>query len=445
MKYKLSLPIRILKSWVRFLHNKIFYRHFIVVGGENVPPDGTPTLIPSNHQSCMLDPLGILFAMDHHAKFMTRGDIFKKPLLNKLLRAIGLLPVFRMGWDGLDAVRDNNKSFDECENELISGRHIVIFPEGMHQDIHTLGEFSHGYTKLAFDAAKRANFEKDVFIQPCVNHYSNYWHMRADLVIKFGEPLNLRDYYELYQTKPRTAQREVNKVIHQRMSDLMLDVRDTANYEAIDYIRETYGKDYARKHGADPKKLDQKLVTDKALVAKLESISAEKPDMMKAIYDETISLKKATELLGVRDWVIAQNVAFFSVFVRILGLILLFPAFFVGLFPNLFVYLLPNLITKSLKDKMFSASIYLGISVVSIPLLSILTFFIVWGITSCWIAALVYTALIIPLGLLAWGYRKGYIKTRGLLRWALTNDQTKNKITTLRKNLFTQLDELIEK
>ena len=54
------------------------------------------------------------------------------------------------------------------------------------------------------------------------------------------------------------------------ISSLMLDIRDLDNYDSIDFIRTTYGTDYAKTKGIDPNDLPERLLTDKELVAKLD-------------------------------------------------------------------------------------------------------------------------------------------------------------------------------
>ena len=93
---------RVFKSYLRFLHNKIYYKKTYSINSENIPADGTPLLIVSNHQNCLNDPLGILFTInDRKINFITRADVFAiSPLANKFFRSIGLLPAFRMNVDG---------------------------------------------------------------------------------------------------------------------------------------------------------------------------------------------------------------------------------------------------------------------------------------------------------------------------------------------------------
>ena len=87
------------KAYVRFLHDKIYYKETYVVNPEAVPAEGTPCLIVSNHQNCMNDPLGLVTSFhDRKLHVITRADVFMvSPVADKFLRAIlnketGLLP-----------------------------------------------------------------------------------------------------------------------------------------------------------------------------------------------------------------------------------------------------------------------------------------------------------------------------------------------------------------
>ena len=197
------------KAYVRFLHDKIYYKETYVVNPEAVPAEGVPCLIASNHQNCMNDPLGLVTSFhDRKLHVITRADVFMvSPVADKFLRAIGLLPAFRLDYEGEGALGKNAETFRASEQALIDGKTLLMYPEAGHQDKRWLGTFSFGYTKMAFEAAELGNFEKEVFILPACNHYSHYFGMRNRMLVKFGTPISLQPYYELYKTKPRTAQR----------------------------------------------------------------------------------------------------------------------------------------------------------------------------------------------------------------------------------------------
>jgi hypothetical protein len=188
---------------------------------------------------------------------------------------LGLNPAFRLDFDGKELLWKNRDMFKNVEEKLLAGETVLMYPEGRHQNKHWLGDFSHGYTKLAFETAALGNFEKDVWIVPCYNHYSSYKDIQHDVVIKFGEPVSLKPYYELYQSKPRTAQRQVNEAVREQILDMMLHISDLENYKAIDFLRNTYGCKFAETNGFKANYLPDKLEADKIFVKKFEEAKVE--------------------------------------------------------------------------------------------------------------------------------------------------------------------------
>lgn len=441
-----SIWFRLFRAYLRFIHNRIYFRHVTYVGLDNIPENGTPLIIACNHQNCMNDPLHILFSLKRKASFLTRADIFAKPLLNKFLRSIGLLPAYRMNFDGEDALANNAATWQITGDELLRGRTVVIFPEAGHQDMHWLGDFSLGYIRLAFETAERDNFETDIQILPACNHYSNYFHMRTDVVIKYGTPISLKQFYDTYKTKPRTAQREANKLVRNQIESLMLDIKDLPNYDAIDYIRNTYGKHFAEQNGANSKHLDEKLVTDKQLVDRLDAYSATNPQKAALLYNDTIKLKDETLALGVRDWNFEKPFSTFQTIVYAFGALLLLPLFTFALVPNLAIYLFPKLITRKLKDKLFTSSVNFGLSaVVSIPILYTAMFFIDWYLLNSTVLALIHIMLLPLLGLFAWQYMITFIKSISKLRFKKFKKSGKiHEIAALRTSLWKRLDLIVK-
>ena len=93
---------RAFKSYVRFLVEKIYYRRTYYINKDNVPVDGTSLLVVSDHQNSMNDALGILMSIeDRVVHFIVRADVFAlSTFADKFLRSIGLLPAFRLNWEG---------------------------------------------------------------------------------------------------------------------------------------------------------------------------------------------------------------------------------------------------------------------------------------------------------------------------------------------------------
>jgi 1-acyl-sn-glycerol-3-phosphate acyltransferase len=441
-----SIAYRIFKSYVRFFHNRIYYRHIYNVQTENIPASGTPLMIVSNHQNCLNDALGILFSMhDRKPYFIMRADVFDyHPILNKFFRGLGLLPAFRIDFEGIDALSKNKDTFLLSEQMLLDGNTLVMFPEAGHQEKRWLNNFTFGFTKMAFEAAALGNFETDILILPSCNHYSDYFQLQEQILIKYGTPISIKPFYELYKTRPRTAQRQLSTLVRKQIESLMLDIRDLDNYEVIHFLRNTYGKRFAKQHQYDEEKLPDRLLSDRLLVAGLEKIKANgKEDELGKHYAEALTLQKGIADMKINDALFDRCPSWMAITGRILALILLFPLWLFSLWPNALHYVLPTILINRMTDKMFYGSFLLIFSImITIPLFYTLTFVLTWIYANVWLALACLAALPL-LGLFAWYYRKFFKQTIQALRFRI-NFKTKkmNNLRVLRKGLFEGLDKL---
>ena len=434
------------KAYLRFFHDKIYYKKTYKINSEAIPADGTPLLIVSNHQNCLNDSLGLVFSFqDRKPHVITRADVFSvSPIVDKFLRSIGLLPAFRLDYEGESALSKNAATFQVSEKALIDGKTVIMYPEAGHQDKRWLGTFSFGYTKMAFEAAEMGHFEKDVVILPACNHYSHYFGMRNRVLVKFGSPISIRPYYELYKTKPRTAQREVNKLVREQISNLMLDIRDLDNYDAIDFIRVTYGDDYAKVKGVDPDDLPERLLVDKELVEKLDAAKNVDEMGINRLYQEARLWKQGMEELGITDDHLKQGVNPITLGFKLLLLLMLFPLWMFSWWPSMPVYWIPMSIFKAkMKDPMFEGTLLYGSAVLfTIPLFSLITLLVV-GLNCGWGLALIYVALFPLLMLFCWKYTIIGKKTLQSLK-CLMAPSVVEKLKQMRKNLHKKLNEIIK-
>ena len=440
--------LKAFRSYLQFVNSGLYFRKEHVIGLENVPANGTPVVIVANHQNCLNDPLCVCLKLtDRRMNFLARANVFKNPIFNKALRAMGLLPAYRMGYEGLAAVRNNQATFEDAGQSLKDGETVMLYPEAGHQDKRWLGTFKLGYLRIAFAAAENMGFEQDIMVLPSCNHYSNYFHARTDMLIKFGKPISLKPYYESYKEAPRETMVEVNKIVREAIKEMMLHIEDIENYDAIDFLRENgYGKKYARSHGYKVNYLPARLLSDQCLVNDLQKAKDEHPEEMKKVYADTLELAKGIEELKIRDWLFERNPGAEALLLRGLGLVTLSPLFAVSIIPTGLLFVIPEIFMKRMiKDQMFVSSFNVAVSAfVSVPVCMIIPAILLGCLVGPW-WGIGYAVAFPFMFILAWNYIRLLKKFAGT--WNFTRRKNKRKVAglrSIRKDIFKTLDSFLQ-
>ena len=443
-----NLLLKAFRYYLQFVNSGLYFRKEHMVGIENVPVNGTPCVVVSNHQNCLNDPLSVVLNLtDRRMNFIARANVFNNPIAGAFLRKIGMLPAYRMSHEGLAAVSKNKDMMNASSNALCDGETLMMYPEAGHQDKRWLGTFKIGYLKIAFEAAEKFNFERDVMILPSANHYSNYFHARTDMLIRFGEPISLKPYYEEYKAEPRATMMKINEIVRERIKELMLNIEDLEHYDQIDFLRETgYGRKYAIEHGYKFRYLPSRLLSDQKLVSALQEATKEHPEEMEKIYEDTAELHKGLKELKIRDWLFIRDHKLPMAILRGLWLLLLLPLFILSIIPTGLLFLIPKFFLKAwIKDRMFYSSFHVGVSVfVSVPICLILPFVLLAIFANIW-WALGYLVAFPFMFVLAWNYMRLFWRFIGTCRYVKRSNQPAiNKLRDLRTSIYNRLDKLVK-
>ena len=441
--------LKAFRTYLQFVNSGMYFRKEHVIGLENVPANGVPVVLVSNHQNCLNDPLCVCLKLtDRRMNFLARANVFNNPIFNKFLRSLGLLPAYRMSYEGFSAVSKNQQTFDDAGEALLDGETVMLYPEAGHQDKRWLGTFKIGYLRLAFAAAEKGEWQQDVIILPSCNHYSNYFHARTDMMIKFGKPISLKPYYERYKEAPRETMMEVNKIVRAAIQEMMLHIDDLEHYDQIDFLRETgYGRKFAMENGFKFSYLPSRLLSDQKLVSNLQTAYEKYPEEMEEVYKDTARFSSALKRLKIRDWLFIRNPKMEAPILRGLGLLLLLPLFLVSIIPTALLFIIPEIfLKKMIKDHMFISSFNVAVSVfVSVPLCLILPVILLWVFSGFW-WALGYFVAFPLMFILAWNYIKIFLKFKGACHFVAKKNRAEiEELKTLRQSIYDRIDALIKK
>lgn len=175
-----------------------------------------PTLIISNHPNSLFDALVIVAYVPAKICFLTRGDIFKHPVANVVLRSLHMLPIYKRSQDADFAVK-NDFSFDECIRRLAAGEHVLIFPEGRSRNLWALQPFMNGGLTSLLERSYKAGLPLQ--IQTYTINYNSFRHVPKAVELVALPPLDTTEYIADHHVQTSDIIREARNGLREAMPD----------------------------------------------------------------------------------------------------------------------------------------------------------------------------------------------------------------------------------
>ena len=402
---KYSTGYALLKAFLGFWHNKVFYRKVIVIGKENINPNDHIIFAP-NHQNALMDALAPLFTHKGQPVFLARADIFKKKAIAAMLYFLKILPVYRIR-DGYASLKENDEIFSKTIDVIKNKNGLVILPEGNHEGFRRLRQLKKGICRVAFQADEAENNQLKIKIIPVGLEYSYYQKFRQVLTVVYGKPIEVSEYHELYKQNPDRALVELKNRLSDEIKKLMVNISEE-DYEAVDELRSIVNGKFA-----DSIK-EPKLFRDRNLIDKLNKLKNTDFNLYERVCSLSLSIKANTEKLALNYRLLEKKKhSLFRLIAQCAVLVIGFPVFLFGNIFNAVFMGIPIRQTRKIKDPQFVSSVRYGISaglglLLLLPVLILsLIFFAEW-----WQGVLFFISLPIT-GLAAWSYYLLYRKIHG--------------------------------
>ena len=295
------------KYWLlRHYQDFIFRLYFKteIVGLEKLPPNTTLIFAP-NHQNALMDALGMLSLYPNWQPiFLARADIFKKPLVIKILTFLKIMPVYRIR-DGFENLSLNDEIFLKTMDVLNNKNGLIILPEGNHAGFKRLRQLKKGIARIAFQAEDASNGTLNIHIVPVGLEYSNYVRFHSKFLIRIGQPFEVSKYLDLYHQNKALAYNALIAELEQGMKKEMIHIKDEEHYDAYITLCDLFTERFIKNRKL-PKTQNQKFLIDKDLVTKLDDLKEAnatkfvdlmaKADKYNALLNENRICKKAAPL-----------------------------------------------------------------------------------------------------------------------------------------------------
>ncbi|UBM61800.1 1-acyl-sn-glycerol-3-phosphate acyltransferase [Candidatus Sulfidibacterium hydrothermale] len=431
---KYSRSYAALKTFLRFWHDKIFYRKVVYVNREKLPLNEHLIFTP-NHQNALMDALAIEFSLSNQFVFVARSDIFKNKQIARILYFLKILPVYRIR-DGYDSLKKNELTFRKTLDIIRNKNGFVILPEGNHAGFRKLRSLKKGFARIAFQAEEAENFLLDMKIVPVGINYSDYENFRSDLLVIFGKPFAVSEFYEVYKENPAVAYNRIKEKLAREMKPLMINI-ESQYYDAVDFLRKAYRRDACRQLNLDDTDLYHQFRAEKEIIARLNRFEQTSPDKMKRLAEKVQHYRQQLKTLKIPD---VQPATKGRLFLNRILLLLGFPFFLYGYLNHFFPWNICIATGNKIKDPQFRSSFKFVLSFITFPLFYLIQILLVqWGFHRP-VITILYAVTLPFFAAFSWNYARLYRKTVALGRY-WRNRRKKNRLLSEAEKLYAEIME----
>ena len=278
-------------SVLRYLTDACFracFKRLRYVGRKNIPDDGAVILAP-NHCNALMDAFGVL-DMDHGRKvFVARADIFKNPIIHKILTFLKIMPINRVR-DGFRSVLSSDDTAEKCIEVLNNQVPFCILPEGTHRSMHSLLPLGKGLSRIACGAVKTITDGRHVYIVPIGLEYGDYFRLRSSLLVSMGQAI---DVTELIAAHPEMNEPQMFNLIRELTAESLKQqivyIPDDDDYEAVWELAKLMSGSISEY------RLQERKAANRAAVEKLEQLRGQKPDKARTLFEKAVAWKQARQ------------------------------------------------------------------------------------------------------------------------------------------------------
>ncbi|MEL7122305.1 MAG: 1-acyl-sn-glycerol-3-phosphate acyltransferase [Bacteroidota bacterium] len=263
----------------------LYFRKIYLTKVDRIPKD-KPIILACNHPTAFLEPCILACWLPFGLHFLVRGDVFKRPVFNFVLRALHMLPIYRRRDGDLKSIKNNFSTFDACYEALKKKKVLTMFPEGHTVTEYRLRSLKKGLARIVMGMYEKYPDTEELFIIPIGFSYSAPHSFRSEVKIQVGHPIPTRSLYEMHKEQPNLGVnailKKLQKALQQQMVIVDHPIKDIVADRLLTLTRSRFP------FPALPKTLSiaDPLLAEQAIVSQLNQLEQ----------DEVKKLEKTTEL-----------------------------------------------------------------------------------------------------------------------------------------------------
>ena len=409
---------------------RIFHRRLVVEHSERVPPEG-PVVLASNHPNMMLDVLLLGASTRRTLHFLGKATLFRNPILGRVLRLGGVLPVHRRK-ESPGRMTENLETFEASHRLLAAGGAIAIFPEGVSHDREAVLPLKTGCARIVLEAEAKRDFGLASVIVPVGITFSSRELFRSDALVLFGEPLDPSAHFEAYRADPSAAVKALTRELERALRKLALHVPREEDEKLFRTLRSFFAEETAP--------TSDRLLVDRTLLEAVADFRDRHPIEYARLRRRVLEYGRVLHVLGLSHGELYRTYRLGAILrylgPRLLLAVLGLPLFVAGALFHYLPYKIPALLARSLAtEPVERATIKLLTGLVTFPLF--------YALAVLLSGRLLLLGLIPPLGIFSLIYAEAVSEPLREVRiffWHLRPDDRRERLKLWRKDLASELE-----
>jgi len=379
-----------LKFILKFTFRFWFRKRYAI--NNNLPKD-TGIMLIANHGSAFLDPVLLATFRPEKFYFLARGDVFRKQPQRWMFEQMNQTPIYRPRDMTAEERKEmtveemNQPTFDKMYDCLSNKELILIFPEGDCIQEKRLRRLKKGAARMIFGAYQKHQVKNMCFVPVGLN-YTNPLQLRKDVYMKFGEPVSVEPYIELFEKDAVGAILKLTKDMQQALEDCLVIIKHKETEDvcelAFDLMRkkENVWPWYSEK--------DTNFKIEKQVSARINDWYENDSDKYKEFSHKILMANRIAKKMKLKlSWLSYDRINLLDLFS-----LLFLPLFFLGAIIIYPIWQVIKMLTnKIVREKEFYPSILIGLCSVVFPIYSAIIALFIGGIFEWKVGLITFFAL----------------------------------------------------
>ena len=369
---------------------KASYQKILFLNTDRIPRDAAVIFTP-NHCDALMDPLLVLASNRDRKVFIARADIFKKPMLRKILTFFKMIPINRIR-DGIRSVTAVEETIRVSIEVLENNVGICILPEGTHRPMHSLLPIGKGIARIACGAYDALGDDHPIYIMPVGVEYGDYYRFRSTAIANIGEPFNVSEFISS-QRREGMSERDIMEAIRQqvkeRIQELIVYIDDDEQYEAVWELAKLHSGQICKY------RVKERFDANKDIISRIKQLRERDPKRASVLFKKADKLRERRLKSKVSIHAIHRKRPLLAAILGTLALIPGFPLFLVMGAASLPIWVVSEVLCTLFKDRAFHNSVRMVVFWVGWSLLYLIEVVLLFCFAP-WQWALVAAVILMP-------------------------------------------------